>query len=297
MKIAITGKRRLSPQQLDETLAFINKLYHRVPDPEFIMQGRYFHALQRMAPGALPPVALVTDTNDFQASLAISIGGDGSFLRTARWIGERGVPILGINSGHLGFLADVTLEQSDSIIDDIASMNLSVSERQLLRVELDCPQCPADFPVFPYALNEVAVLRDETASMITVNASLDGNPLAVYQADGLIVSTPTGSTGYNLSVGGPIMSPSSHCWAVSPIAAHALTMRPLVVSSQSVIDLRVTARVPVYRLSIDGQSVSLPLESSIRLSRAPFVIRVAHRQGHNFVDTLRMKLLWGIDPR
>lgn len=297
MRIAITGKRRLTDTQLTETLGFLRRLYDTVPDPVLIMQRRYHSALDAMARGKLPPVSMVVGDNRFDADLAVSIGGDGTFLRAARWIGERGIPILGINSGHLGFLADVTLEKSESIIGDIAAMNLSVESRQLLSVELGTPSGNAVLPPFPYALNEVAVLRDETASMISVDARLDGNPLALYQADGLMVSTPTGSTGYNLSVGGPILAPSSQCWVVSPIAAHSLTMRPLVVSSDSRLTLHVDSRVPVYRLSIDGRSVTLPLEARITLGKAPFVTRIAHRRGHNFVDTLRSKLLWGIDGR
>lgn len=297
MRIAITGKRRLTESQLQETIGFLNRLYASVPDPVLIMHRRYHSALDAMARGKLPKVAIVTGDNRFDADLALSIGGDGTFLRAARWIGDRGIPILGINSGHLGFLADVTLEKSESIVGDIAGMNLSVESRQLLMVELDTPCGDAVLPPFPYALNEVAVLRDETASMISVDARLDGNPLALYQADGLIVSTPTGSTGYNLSVGGPILAPSSRCWVVSPIAAHSLTMRPLVVNSDSRLTLNVDSRVPVYRLSLDGRSVTLPLDARLTLSKAPFETRIAHRRGHNFVNTLRSKLLWGIDGR
>ena len=297
MRIAITGKRRLTESQLQETIGFLNRLYSSVPDPVLIMHRRYHSALDAMARGKLPKVAMVTGDNRFDADLVLSIGGDGTFLRAARWIGDRGIPILGINSGHLGFLADVTLEKSESIVGDIAGMNLSVESRQLLMVELDSVCGDAVLPPFPYALNEVAVLRDETASMISVDARLDGNPLAMYQADGLIVSTPTGSTGYNLSVGGPILAPSSRCWVVSPIAAHSLTMRPLVVSSDSCLTLSVDSRVPVYRLSLDGRSVTLPLDARLTLGKAPFVTRIAHRRGHNFVNTLRSKLLWGIDGR
>lgn len=297
MRIAVNGKRRLTESQLQETVGFLNRLYAAVPDPVLIMHRRYHSALESMARGMLPPVAMAVGDNRFDADLALSIGGDGTFLRTARWIADRGIPILGINSGHLGFLADVTLEKSESIIGDIARMNLTVESRELLRVELDDHCGNADLPPFPYALNEVAVLRDDTASMISVSANLDGVPLAVYQADGLIVSTPTGSTGYNLSVGGPILDPSSKCWVMSPIAAHTLTMRPLVVNSDSRLTLSVDSRVPVYRLSLDGRSVTLPLDTRLTISRAPFTTLIAHRRGHNFFDTLRTKLLWGIDGR
>lgn len=297
MIIAISGKRRIDRQQLAETLTFINKLYMAANRPELIMQERYFKALDSMAPGNLPAVKTVSPDEDFTADVVVSIGGDGSLLRTARWVSEREIPIIGINSGHLGFLADVTLEDSDSVVNDIVHMNLKIEDRRMLMVSMDCDDPRACLPECRFALNEVAVLRDETASMITVETLLDGEPLAHYKADGLIIATPTGSTGYNLSVGGPIVAPASHCWVVSPIAAHSLTMRPLVVSSHSVINLKVDARVPMYRLSIDGQSVTLPLSARLTLSEAPFVTRIAHHHGHNFVNTLRSKLLWGIDAR
>lgn len=246
----------------------------------------------------MPPVAeLVGEDETLKADLVISIGGDGSFLRAARWVGNREIPILGINSGHLGFLADVTLEESDKVIEEIARMDLSIGERIMLHVEMETADPEAKLPDFPFALNEVAVLRDETASMISVDARLNGDPLAVYKADGLIIATPTGSTGYNLSVGGPIVTPSADCLVISPVAAHSLTMRPLVVPAQSEVTLRVDSRMPVFRLSIDSCSVILPLDVTLKLSRAPFVTKIAHRRDQNFAGTLREKMLWGIDAR
>lgn len=298
MKIAVTGKRRLTDSQLAATLEFLNRLASSIDPLELIVQRTYYSALERMARTRLPKVARVAADNRFEADLVLSIGGDGTFLRAARWIGERGYPILGINSGHLGFLADVTLERSEIIIGDIATMNFNIEERELLHVAVGGGnRADVCLPPFPYALNEVAVLRDDTASMIKVDTRLDGEPLAIYQADGLLVATPTGSTGYNLSVGGPILAPSSKCWVVSPVAAHSLTMRPLVVSSGSVVELSVDSRVPVYRVSLDGRSVTVPLDTRLTISRAPFVTRIAHRRGHSFIDTLRSKLLWGIDAR
>lgn len=299
MKIALNGKRRMTPDQLAETVEFINALWQRLDHPLFIVNNRYLDALAALAPDSLPRDLKPQIGHNWTADIAISIGGDGTMLRTARWIGEREIPLLGINSGRLGFMADVSIADSKNVIDDIAERRLTVEKRSLLEVEFSQPPVadPAGVAKFPYALNEVAVLRDETASMISVDTRLDGVALAVYQADGLIVSTPTGSTGYNLSVGGPIMAPTTRCWAISPVAAHSLTMRPLTVPDDSIIDISVGARVDSYRLSLDGRSVTLPLSTKLRLRRAPFVTKVLSSPTRSFADTLRSKLLWGIDGR
>lgn len=299
MKIALNGKRRMTPDQLNETVEFINALWQRLDHPQFIVNARYLDALTSLAGERLPRGLAPQAAHNWTADIAISIGGDGTMLRTARWIGEREIPLLGINSGHLGFMADVSIADSQSVIDDIAARRMTVENRTLLKVDFSERPVhdPAGVARYPFALNEVAVLRDETASMISVGTRLDGVPLAVYQADGLIVSTPTGSTGYNMSVGGPIMAPTTRCWAISPVAAHSLTMRPLTVPDDSKIDITVDARVASYRLSLDGRSVNLPLSTRLRLSRAPFVTKVLSSPSRSFADTLRSKLLWGIDGR
>lgn len=303
MKIALNGKRRMTPGQFSTIVEFINTLRRRLDNPQFIVHPKYLDALMAMAPGAgLPPGLKAQTGRMWDAGMAFSIGGDGTMLRTARWIGSRGIPLLGLNSGRLGFLADTPLERFNDVVDDIAAGRLEVQDRTLLEVGVegvDISTLPDHERVmsFPYALNEVAVIRDETASMISIDTTLDDVPLAVYQADGLIVATPTGSTGYNLSVGGPIMSPDTRCWAISPVAAHSLTMRPLTVSDKSVIGIKVDARVRSYRLSLDGRSITLPLEARLRLSRATFVTKVLTSPSHSFADTLRTKLLWGLDGR
>lgn len=300
MKIAINSKRRQTPEQLRATIDLLWTIKERFDDASLIMSARYRQALDGPGlPRPLPPVKVPERGERWAADLAVSIGGDGTFLRTARWIGPRETPILGVNSGHLGFLSDVSLDDAPAVIESIAAGEMRVEERSLLHV---IPSgAPVDDPTglfrFPYALNEVAVTRDDTASMIYVSATLDGAPLATYQADGLIISTPTGSTAYNLSVGGPIMAPAARCWAVSPVAAHTLTMRPLVVPDTSRIDLSVDSRVPFYRLSLDGRSITLPLGVRLAVRRAPFVTRIVTRADHNFAGTLRTKLLWGIDNR
>ncbi len=235
----------------------------------------------------LPNMVTVCRGEHFEAEIALSIGGDGTFLRTAQWVGAAGVPILGINAGHLGYLADMTPEEflQNNLID------LHVDSRMLLQVE-STEAFPEGF--HPFALNEVALLKTDSASMITVNASVDGQPLTAYRADGLLISTPTGSTGYNLSVGGPIVAPSVRCLTLAPIAPHSLTMRPLIVSANSCIELQPSGRTATCLLSVDGRSISLPMGATITLRRAPFEVKILQRAAHHFAATLRSKLLWGM---
>lgn len=230
-----------------------------------------------------------SDSLPSEAVMVVSIGGDGTFLRAAQWVGRSGVPILGINTGHLGFLASYSFADLDPMLDAIRGGNFRREQRLLLKVE--CDSLPAT--VWPYALNEVAVMKSETSSMINVNAEIDGFFLADYLSDGLIISTPTGSTAYNLSVGGPILQPTLHCMALSPIAPHSLTMRPLVVDAGSSLTLRPTSRSSEFRLSIDGKSAVIPCGSTVSVSKADFMIVALRIPSDNFASILRDKLLWG----
>lgn len=289
MRIAIYGN-QYQNEHLAEVAAFLDELSRRNVWIE--MDTSFYDYLCRALP-APPPVQDTIAGPGFSAALALSIGGDGTFLRTAEWVADKGIPILGINTGHLGYLAAVPVSEAISMVEDVMADRCQIEERALLRIEV----MGHDIGQWPYALNEVAVLKEETASMITVTARIAGSELATYLADGLIVSTPTGSTGYNLSVGGPIVEPTAPNWVISPIAAHSLSMRPLVVSSETVVDLVTTSRAQSYRVSLDGRSVTLPAGTAIRLSRAPFTTGVVQRQGHTFASTLRHKLLWGLDSR
>lgn len=221
-----------------------------------------------------------------EAEIALSIGGDGTFLRTAQWVSPFGIPILGINAGHLGYLADFT--PASFLESDLSA--LRVEERMMLRIESSAA-LPDDF--VPFAVNEVALLRKDTASMISVKAWLDSHELTTYRGDGLIVSTPTGSTGYNMSVGGPIIEPTAPVIVISPVAPHALAMRPLVVNDSSAIYLTADSRADGCLLSLDSRIVRIPVRSRIAVSRADFPLRVVQRAGYDFVETLRTKLHWG----
>ncbi|MCF0219189.1 MAG: NAD(+)/NADH kinase [Muribaculaceae bacterium] len=293
MKIAITGKRRITPEQLAEIKLFIEALAKAVPGAAVVVNERYRPVLAQGVD--LAALGWREEDSLKGADLAISIGGDGTLLRTARWIGGHETPILGINSGHLGYLTDITLEEASKWVEKIAALDFDIDARTLLTVEVHGENVP---PVpYPFALNEIAILRDEKASIISVNTTLNAQPLASYRADGLIVATPTGSTGYNLSVGGPILSPRTPGFVLSPVAAHSLNMRPLVVSDSAVIDINVETRTGTFCLAIDGRSITLPSTARLRLKRAPFDTRIVVRRDHNFAETLRNKLLWGIDAR
>lgn len=222
-------------------------------------------------------------------SMIISVGGDGTFLRAAEWSADSGIPVLGLNSGHLGYLTSYSTNEIPALAEDLLHDNLRPERRGLIQVS--CKDMPRE--VWPYALNEVSFLKEDTSSMINVHTEVDGFWLTDYLADGLLISTPTGSTGYNLSVGGPILQPELDCWILSPVAPHTLTMRPLGISSRSEIRARVTSRADHFRLSLDGRSFILPCGSDITLRRAPFYVTVMRRKGDNFASTLRKKLLWG----
>lgn len=294
MKVAVFGKRRQSPEDVPHILALLRTLEE---ENAFISIDRhFFEAMSRLA-GEPLPADDVFDNDEFSADFCLSIGGDGTFLRTARRVAAKEIPILGFNTGHLGFLAEHSIADGPRLIHDIADGNYTVEPRSLLEGKGIGEGVKAGVSGWGFALNEIAILRQDTASMITVNTRLDGMPVASYQGDGLIVSTPTGSTAYNLSVGGPIVQPTAPCWVLSPIAPHSLTMRPLVVADSHVIDIEVESRTDTYRVTLDGRTLILPISVRLRLRRAPFVTKIIHSPDHNFIDTLRAKLLWGISKR
>lgn len=294
MKIAIFGKRRQNPEDVCHITALLTRLSQL---GIFTCVDRHFYeALSRLT-GSSPEADDVFEEDDFTADFCFSIGGDGTFLRTARRVGTKEIPILGFNTGHLGFLAEHSINEAPEMVDRLLAGQYTIESRAILEGKGIGSKVKAGVSGWGFALNEIAILRQDTASMITVNTLLDGMPVASYQGDGLIVSTPTGSTAYNLSVGGPIVQPTAPCWVLSPIAPHSLTMRPLVVSDSHKIDISVESRTETYRVTLDGRSLILPIDVRLRLRRAPFVTKVVHTPDHNFIDTLRAKLLWGISKR
>lgn len=284
MRLAIYGSKR-QEAYLPQIEAFLAALAER--GDYVVMHAKLYEYLLHLMPRALACVKRVTDTPDFTADYAVSIGGDGSFLRTAAWVADKEIPILGVNTGHLGFLASLDVEDLPSLPIILDFGNFTVKDHGL--IEIVEPKVPG----WPFALNEVTVGKSETSSIITVNVLIDDIHLANYRADGLIVSTPTGSTAYNLSVGGPIVQPSAPVFVLSPIAAHSLSMRPLVIDDTVVITMHCDSRKPRYRLSVDGSSTVYDLEQPIVLRRAAFSTKEIVLPGHNFADTLKNKLSWG----
>lgn len=235
----------------------------------------------------------IFDTCPDDATIALSIGGDGTILRTAARLGKDQIPILGINTGRLGFLADTTPDLMAQALTQISRGDYSISKRSLIEVIVE----GEEMDVYPFALNEVAVLKHDNSSLIEVDTRVDGELLTNYLADGLIVSTPTGSTGYSLSVGGPILSPDSPTFCLAPVAPHSLTMRPVVLSDAVNIELKVHSRSGRYLLAIDGRSISLPEGCTIRLRKADYCVSVIKTMGNDFFHTLRAKMMWGVDQR
>ncbi len=290
-RIAIFGNKS-QKTNFDSLQTFFDLLAAKSPhEISVVMDRRYFDFLHRVIRVPRMQIDILEADDDVCADMVLSIGGDGSFLTTANRVGYREIPIMGINSGHLGYLAAADLTDASGIIDEIIDDYFDIEPRSVIEVLSDSDLLPAR----PYALNEVAILKQHTASMITVRTKLNGKPLASFRSDGLIVSTPTGSTGYNLSVGGPVVAPTAGDWIISPIAPHSLNMRPLVLPDNVVIDVATESRSASFLLSIDGKSVTLPIETRLQLVKAPYVVNVVIHKNHNFVDTLRHKLLWGMD--
>lgn len=230
---------------------------------------------------------------DINADFAISIGGDGTFLNTAQLVGSRQIPIIGINTGRLGFISDILPQNADTFFRELTEGNYKIEERSLLMAQTDGEPLTNN----PFALNEIAILKHDNSSMISITTNADGNYLATYLADGLIISTPTGSTGYSLSVGGPIISPDSKSIVLSPIAAHSLAVRPIVLNDNVTLELHIQSRSHNYMIAIDGRSESLYEGTRLKIQTAPYKIKIVRRSDHSFFDTLRNKLLWGADKR
>jgi NAD+ kinase len=238
-----------------------------------------------------PDIAGQIDSETLPLDMVFSLGGDGTFLRTAAWVGRQPIPVLGFNTGNLGFLADVSAGEIQPTLDEIFRGEYRLEEKSLLQLETTEP--------LPYrhALNEIAVLKRDTASMIEVAATLNDEFLTEYRADGLLLSTPTGSTAYNLSVNGPIILPASKSFVLSPVAPHSLNMRPLVIPENYKIRLRVESRNKNFLISFDGRSAVFPTGSEFLIQKADFSLKVVKRLQQSFYNTLRKKLLWGTDTR
>ena len=231
---------------------------------------------------------------DSSFDILISIGGDGTILRAATFVRDSGIPILGINAGRLGFLAKVQKENIELFLKIVLENKYTISERSLLAIDCNpnCNEIDINF-----AMNEVAISRKDTTSMITIETYLNGEYLNSYWADGLIISTPTGSTGYSMSCGGPILMPELNGIVITPIAPHNLNARPLVIPIDTEIKLKVSGREEQYLVSLDSRITYINNNSELIIKKAPFTINMVEIPEETFLKTLRTKLLWGEDKR
>lgn len=235
----------------------------------------------------------VLNGDDFTTDFVISMGGDGTLLRAASHVGKKETPILGVNMGRLGFLAGIVPDDIEAVIDSLYKGDYSLENHTAISVNAAGMTLRGQNA----ALNDIAVLKRDEASMITINVAVNGEYLATYQADGLIVSTPTGSTAYSLSNGGPIMVPDTGVLCLTPVAAHSLNMRPVVVPDTSEITLRVESRSHNFLIAVDGQSESCPENTTLTIRKAPYAVKVVKQNGQSYFSTLRHKMMWGADNR
>ena len=235
----------------------------------------------------------VFEGDDFEADMVLSMGGDGTFLKAASYVGKKNIPILGINTGRLGFLADISPEEMEETFEDIYRGNYKVEDRSVLQVFSENQFLKG----YPCGLNEIAILKRDSSSMITIHTSINGAYLTTYQADGLVIATPTGSTAYSLSIGGPIIVPHSKTIAITPVAPHSLNVRPIVVNDDCEITLDVESRSHNFLVAIDGRSETCREGTRLTIRKADYHIKIVKRPNHVFFHTLRNKMMWGADGR
>ncbi|MBP9151563.1 MAG: NAD kinase [Flavobacteriales bacterium] len=286
MRIAVHGRLRFDTDRpkLESVLNVLNKKFESVS---------YTQSLAEVG-GVQADRILGNDKfQQGQFDALVCIGGDGTILESVRKVGRSGIPILGVNAGRLGFLASTPFEELDQALEKLVTGNFQIDRRTLVQATTNGNLFGDD----NFALNEVSVHKNSTSSMIVVNAYLDDFFLNTYWADGLIISTPTGSTGYSLSAGGPIIAPGTSNFIVTPIAPHNLNVRPLVIGDDRIITLRIGEADPDFMMSLDSQSVIVGPETEIRISKADFEVGLVRFGANDYFDTLRGKLMWGHDRR
>lgn len=261
-------------------------------DAEVCVEKKFYDFL--VGAGKLRPGSVeVFEGSDFTADFVISMGGDGTLLRAAGVVGSKNIPIIGINMGRLGFLADNVPAETESALDSLYRGDYTIENHSVICVEADGKPLPG----VCNALNDIAVLKRDNASMISIRTSINGEYLVTYQADGLIVSTPTGSTAYSLSNGGPIIVPQTGILCLTPVAAHSLNIRPMVIPDDSEITLTVESRNHNFLIAVDGQSSKCNENTVLTIRKASYNIKIVKRSSQKYFSTLRQKMMWGADTR
>lgn len=271
-------ERILAYLQRREAEVYVEKAYY-----DFLTRSQHLNV----------KVAGVFENYNFDVDYVISMGGDGTFLKAASRVGAKGTPIIGINMGRLGFLADVLPGEIETALDSLYAGECLIEDHAVIQVEAEGGVLAGN----PFALNDIAVLKRDDASMISIRTQVDGEFLVTYQADGLVVTTPTGSTAYNLSNGGPIIIPQSGSLCLTPVAPHSLNIRPIVINDTAVITLDIESRSHNYLVAIDGRSERMTAETRLVIRRAPHTIKIVKQRNQRYFSTLREKLMWGADQR
>ncbi len=291
MKVAIYG--RTTNNNISE---HIHCLFHKLNEykTEILIYEPFYKFLKQkiQLSGAITTFNSHADLNK-DIDCMLSIGGDGTFLATLNLVRDSGIPILGINTGHLGFLANVAQTEINTAIEALLNKKVSIEKRSLISVS-DSDHLFGDIN---YGLNELTIFKKDSSSMITIHSYINGEFLNSYFADGLIIATPTGSTAYSLSCGGPLVMPGSQNFVITPIAPHNLNVRPLVISDSNIITLKVEARSGHYRATLDSRSEVINSSVELTIQKAQFQLNIIKLPNQNFFNTIRNKLLWGLDKR
>ena len=289
LKFAIFGNEYQAKKSasIEKILAYLDKR-----EAEVYVENAYYEFLTHEQHLKVNAAGVFEDYN-FDVDYVISMGGDGTFLKAASRVGAKGTPIIGVNMGRLGFLADVLPSEIESALDSLYAGECQIEEHAVIQVVAEGGILAGN----PFALNDIAVLKRDDASMISIRTQVDGEFLVTYQADGLIVSTPTGSTAYNLSNGGPIIIPQSGSLCLTPVAPHSLNIRPIVINDTAEITLDIESRSHNYLVAIDGRSERMTEETRLVIRRAPHSIKIVKQRNQRYFSTLREKLMWGADQR
>jgi len=288
MKVAILGK--ILKSEPTEYITKIIPLLEKKKVSVFL-EFEYFKSLN----GFISESVSSFKELDKSFDLLISIGGDGTILKAITFVKDLSIPIVGVNTGRLGFLAKIQIENIEQVIEEIILKNYSVSERTL--IEVSTSETNQQLSKLNFALNEITLSRKNTTSMISIDTKLDNKHLNSYWADGLIISTPTGSTGYSLSCGGPIIMPEAENLIINPIAPHNLNARPLIISDSTEIKIKVNGREDEFLISLDSRITTLSNSNEVVIKKSPFKIKMIEFENESFLITLREKLMWGKDKR
>ena len=294
MNLAIFG-RYFKEERYTELQQFFNYLENS--EINFSVYRKFLEDGLRNGLNVSPKTKTFDTYEDFTKTdydFVVSIGGDGTILMCLEFVREKETPIIGINTGRLGFLAGVSAGDAINMVEELKKGSYSIDSRTVLKLDSNKPNM---FGGVKYALNDFVIHKKDSSSMITIHTFINGEFLNSYWSDGLIVSTPTGSTGYNLSCGGPILYPSSASFVITPIAPHNLNVRPIIISDNNVISFQVEGRSTSFLATLDSRSESIESDSELAVSKANFKMNLVRLNNENYLQTLREKLMWGIDNR